>query len=309
MVLTPAPSARAMIFVSTGDPSFNTTAPTGALAASGWQWIGAWGAYLGTPISPKWFLSVQHVGGSVGQALVLNGVSYTTVAYVDDPGSGLRLWEIAETFPSWAPLYRTGDETGKSLVVFGVGDGQGAPVTLDGALKGWLWGSGRGTLRWGTNSVVGVENGGPAEGALLYATFDQSVGGSEAALADGDSSGPVFINTGAGWSLAGVAEEVDGPFYTSVGGTAFNASLFDARGLYVDEDSEWELITSANPVPGGFYATQISSRAAWIDSITNPDAGAYDTPVLDDPLEFLLIFLIAGFGFAALSGKMRPGHR
>ena len=42
--------ARAVIFFSTSDPLFNTTAPTGGLAGSGWQWTGFWGGVTGTTI-------------------------------------------------------------------------------------------------------------------------------------------------------------------------------------------------------------------------------------------------------------------
>jgi len=35
-------SLQAMIFYSTADPNYNTTAPTGMLANSGWQWVGVW---------------------------------------------------------------------------------------------------------------------------------------------------------------------------------------------------------------------------------------------------------------------------
>ena len=60
--LTPA---RAVIFESTGNPLFNTTAPTGDLAGSGWDLQGSWlGDFLGTPIAPQFFITAKHLGGT-----------------------------------------------------------------------------------------------------------------------------------------------------------------------------------------------------------------------------------------------------
>src|SRR5450432_3510206 len=80
---------QAIIFYSTGDPSYNSSAPTGALANSGWQWEGNWQGYCGTPIAPQFFISAAHVGGTVGQPFVFNGVSYTTVASFPDSQTDL----------------------------------------------------------------------------------------------------------------------------------------------------------------------------------------------------------------------------
>src|SRR5438445_814414 len=53
-------SASAVIFVSTGDPAFNTTAPTGEYAGSGWDLQGTWLTdFLGTPIAPQYFITAK----------------------------------------------------------------------------------------------------------------------------------------------------------------------------------------------------------------------------------------------------------
>ena len=91
---------HAILFKDTGDPSYNTTAPTGSLTNSGWQYEGQWntekGPFLGTPIAPRFFLAAQHVGGSAGQPFVFNGFTYTTVTNFDDPTTDLRVWQVAE---------------------------------------------------------------------------------------------------------------------------------------------------------------------------------------------------------------------
>jgi hypothetical protein len=65
----------AVILFGTGDPSVNTTAPTGALAGSGWQYEGVFGGFIATPIASNYFLTAKHIGGSVGQTFTFNGMS------------------------------------------------------------------------------------------------------------------------------------------------------------------------------------------------------------------------------------------
>jgi hypothetical protein len=123
-------AAHAVMFQSTANPTFNTTAPTGELAGSGWELQGDWGGFLATPIAPQYFLAARHVGGYVGQSFTFQGVSYATVAYWDDPYSDLRLWKVNGTFPTYAPLYTGSNELGRDMVVFGRGTQRGAEVSV-----------------------------------------------------------------------------------------------------------------------------------------------------------------------------------
>src|SRR5690348_18469583 len=97
--------SRGVILYGTGDPSANTTPPTGPLANSGWQYEGQFGSFLGTAIGPNYFLTAKHIGGSVGQTFLFNNVSYTTTAAFPDPSSDLQLWQVSGTLPAYAPLY------------------------------------------------------------------------------------------------------------------------------------------------------------------------------------------------------------
>src|SRR5690242_732658 len=124
-----ATPANAVLFYSTGDPNHNTTAPSGSLTNSGWQFEGIWGSFLGTPIAPKYFLTAEHIGGSVGDIFTFNGVQYTTTAVYDDPSSDLRIWRVCGTFPTFAQIYTNSDEQGKGLVVIGRGTQRGGEVT------------------------------------------------------------------------------------------------------------------------------------------------------------------------------------
>src|SRR5213596_2838434 len=150
---------RAVIFYSTGDPNYNTTAPGGSLTNSGWQFEGTWGGFLGTPIAPKYFITAAHVVGFIGQTFTFRGVPYATTAVYDDPASDLRLWRVCGTFPDYAQIYTSSNEVNQSLVVIGRGTQRADPVTttnLLGTVKtnGWRWGPYDGVVRWGENFVA-----------------------------------------------------------------------------------------------------------------------------------------------------------
>jgi hypothetical protein len=272
LALLPLSRSDGVLFVSTGDPSVNTNAPTGSLANSGWQYEGQWNIVLGTAIAPHFFLAAQHVNGAVGQTFELNGVTYHTVAFFDEPGTDLRLWQVAETFPSFAPLYTTSDEVGKQCVVFGRGTERGPAITIGKLTNGWLWGDTNNIERWGENVVTGVTTNGGV-GPLLFANFNGKGIANECDLSYNDSSGGLFIKQGTTWKLAGVHYSVDGPFsQDGTANTQFDAALTDLRGLYFRVGiNGWELVPTNNPVavPTSFYSSRISVNIDWINSVIN----------------------------------------
>jgi len=267
---------QAVLFHATDDPAFNSTAPGGSLTNSGWQYQGTWGDVLGIPIAPKYFLTAKHVGGSIGNALVFQGISYPTTAVFDDPETDLRLWRVCGTFPLHAPIYTNRDEVGKSLVVFGRGTRRGPVVTTtlltQTRTNGWQWSFYDGVMRWGENTVAqivdAVDVTGASVGQLLAATFEAGQGPNECHLSVGDSSGGLFLQDGAEWKLAGVNYAVDGPYNTASSGEGFPAAVFDEGGLYKSVAGNWVAIPDLPlPQPGSFYATRISSRLEWINSV------------------------------------------
>jgi hypothetical protein len=202
---------------------------------------------------------------------------------------------------------------GKHLLVIGRGTQRGEPLRLTNAngvtLKGWYWGFADAVQRWGENRVESIVDGNalaslPGEpvsdvGELLRASFDAVGESNEAHLSAGDSGGPVFIQEGGTWKLAGVNYGVDGAYNTTTNGAGFPAAVFDEGGLYVGEEDDWELrpVLSTN-TPGGFYATRISSNLPWINSVlaisqTIPDqptvhsASSVAGPYARDPTAFV----------------------
>jgi hypothetical protein len=247
--------AGAVIFYSTSDPTHNTTAPTGDLANSGWQWTGFWGGFNGTTISPNQFITATHVGGSVGQSFTFNGVSYRTTGVVNN--GDLAVWTVEGTFSTYAPIMETTPVSGASAVIIGRGTQRGSEVVVNGELKGWTWGAGDGVQRWGENTVFSA-------GSLISFKFDATGGENEAHFSSGDSGGGTFILDGGVWKLAGINYAVEGPFSTTLGGSAFNAAIFDKGGLYRASTFNTE---SANDKPSSLYSTSLAANYSWISSV------------------------------------------
>lgn len=264
------PRSDGVLFVSTGDPSYNTNAPSGSLTNSGWQYQGRWIGYLGTPIATNLFIAAKHIGGNIGATFALNGFTYHTVAFFDGPNTDLRLWQVAETFPSYAPLYTKADEVGKRCIVFGTGTDRGPAVLVKKATKGWEWGSTNGIQRWGQNVITKVVTSGEA-GSLLSVAFNRQGVPNECALSYEDSSGALFIKDGTTWKLAGIHYSVDGPFsHDGTTNTQFQATLTDLRGLYyASGPNAWTLVPANYPipVPSSFYSSRTSANIAWIRSV------------------------------------------
>src|SRR5207248_2049253 len=254
----------------TADPSVNTTAPSGSLAGSGWQYQGQFGVNSGTVIASNYFITAKHIGGSVGQVFTFNGTSYSTTAAFRDTATDLVIWQVAGSFPFHAPLYSgpEGSEPNLPLVVFGRGTQRGNPVYVgsDAHLGGWLWGITDRVQRWGTNIVRSIFSD-PSYGKLLRAPFDANAGANEGHLSAGDSGAGVFVlNSSTNrWELAGVNLAIDGPFSTSAAGSnPFDASMFDTTGLFVQSDQGTWIPA---PNPSAFYATEIAARRGFIESV------------------------------------------
>jgi hypothetical protein len=264
-------TADAIILFRTDDPTANTTAPTNDAAGSGWNYEGVWGSFLGTPIAPHFFLSAAHIG-QAGSNFVYQGVTYTLAGNFQDPFSDLNMWQVNETFPSFAPLYTKNDEVGQRLVAIGRGTQRGSALTVNGQLRGWNWGAGDGVQRWGENIVSDIATFTSGPNDAIYAAFDQNGLTNECDFSSGDSGGAVFINDAGVWKVAGINYAVDGDFFTdNLGDGEFIAALFDAGGFYYSDGANPPTYTLIpEPTATGFYATRISSKLAWIESVIDP---------------------------------------
>ena len=279
---------RAVILFGTGDPEAHTLPPEGDLSGSGWQFQGRWGKFLGTVVGPRHFITAKHVPPVVEAGFRYRGEEYAIRAYYDYGEADLRIWELCRELPApYAPLYRSDDETGKRLVVFGRGTTRGPAIWLPtdqgSEFRGWRHGYSDFRCRWGENVVTAIigheELHGPeadpgSDVQYLVVDFDRGGGFNEAHLSSGDSGGAVFIRDQGRWALAGINQSIDGPFNTLPFGNGFHACLFDARGFYLEQNlsRDWVLIADEpDPLPSAFYAIRISPLAEWIDRVTAGD--------------------------------------
>ena len=284
--------AHGVILFRTADPSANTTVPTNDPAGSGWNYEGQFGGFLGTPIAPHFFLTAKHIG-QAGSVFTFSATNYTLVTHFNDPFSDFTIWQVVQTFPTFAPLYTGNDEVGLRLVVVGRGTQRGGEIRDTASiLRGWSWGTGDGVQRWGENLVADIINFSSGPDDAIYATFDQNGLLNESHLSSGDSGGAVFIQDANIWKLAGINYAVDGNFYTDgSGGGEFIGALFDARGYYYSDGGNppnYTQITGPDPVPSGLYATRVSSKLAWIYSVIDP-AGDANGNGLSNLLDYALI--------------------
>jgi len=268
LLLNHATPARAVLFYATNDPSFHTNIPNKSFTNSGWQCVGQWGGFNGTAIAPNYFITATHVGGLVGDPFIFHGTTNLTTASFSDSESDMTIWRVDGTLTPFAPLYTKHKEKGKGVIVIGRGTLRGAEVRVDDALKGWQPGDADGIQRWGRSVVAGIIPGSPGSADSLRMLFRAKSASSGIDLSSGDSGGPVFIKDGKVWKLAGVDYGVDGLFNTTNSGPGFQAAIFDARGLYVGDSTTWALVpTTSRKLPASFYATRISSRTNWINSV------------------------------------------
>ncbi len=264
-----AGNGLAVIHLDTGDPALYTTTPGDN---SGWQYEGLFGAYIGTPIAPYYFVTAKHIGGNVGDPFVFHGKVFTTTAVAGDPSTDLQIWKVDQPFAVYAPIYQpnaTADaETGQELRVHGRGTQRGGEIDLGGTPRGWVWGGSDNVERWGRNLVTAVLPSGSPGWSFLQVAFDSPGVPDEAHLSVGDSGGGVFILQNGLWRLAGINYGVDGLFTKADAGSGFSAAIFDARGFYMENDDQtFSLITGDANVPTCFYSTQVSARFAWIEGV------------------------------------------
>lgn len=283
-LLLSSSAARAIILFGSGDPTRNTTAPSGPLETGGWHWQGRWQFALGTVIGPRQFVTARHLAGSPGDSFEFRGLRYRTVSVTNRPGTDLNVFTVAGRFADHAPLNTSRLEGGRPLVLFGRGGRRGEAVPG----RGWWVGDYDGIQRWGTNTVEGFV---PADkspvGELLVVDFSANAGADESIYSGGDSGSGAFIADRDGrWKLAGVAYSVEGPYTVDTNSPPRAAALFDTRGLWVGPKGIQELLPGG-PFPTGTlgFMTRVSSHAPWLAlqvASTPPQEGQ---PVLEGSAE------------------------
>ena len=244
------------------------------------QYVGGFFGFLGTPISSRYFVTANHITGATTGTFTYNNGTSTTTSYsvqlagVDDD---LAIWEIAPidttNFSLYAPLYTSPTEIGQNLVVLGNGTSRGAAV-----VGGFAEGGSTGQTSYGTNTVIATPTAGqngfitPSAafgGDFLQYAFQNNSNPNEAIISGGDSGGPDFVLDPAtnSYELAGVNSLVDQ--VDDANGNPLAYALYDDTGYYVeDANNVLQPITPDEAGPLSSYATRISSRLDFIESVT-----------------------------------------
>ena len=291
--LAPSP-ARAIIVFGGHDANGNPTTTGSNLNPAPFNlgaYEGLFGAYLATPIGPRYVVTASHIPGSATFEYN-NGTATTTTYHMTavgsaPDGSGLAVYKIADTDPAftlYAPLYTGSDEVGNPLVTIGRGTARGAPfLDADGVLRGWEWAtySPNEPVTWGTGIVADIGYYGVTfdfaqlqtgvRGGLLdnletfgFARTPDEIAASlnTGIFSAGDSGGATFVRDPADgiYKLAGINFSVDfaPPTPTFGGGPA---ALFDAS-----------MSGPFNPLPQPLasYATRISTEQAFLGQYALP---------------------------------------
>jgi hypothetical protein len=277
----------------------NSDPPPEAMGLDGWNLQGFTQGNLATPIAPQYFIAATHI--RTVTSFTFQGTDYPIdtafngVGYSSDPNNDLTIYKIQGIFPTWATLYDAvvdGPELGKTLTFIGRGGPRGDPVVVNGSTVGWQWAySDKSVESWGQNVVSSFGDfSSTSTSSLLAFNFDADGLDNEAGIATGDSSGGEFIYSGGVWKLAGVNHGAGGLWENRGTGSAdFNGNIFDARGLWQQDDNlAWNQVADPGyPVPAASYGARISTEIAWINSVTGL---AYPTP---EPSSWALLSVAA----------------
>ncbi len=277
-----AVAARAVIIP--GGEGRELTPPADPALHAVWDLHGAWQDCCGIPVAQRWFVAVAHVGVHLHSDFTLGGKAYHPTEVVEVQDTDLLLYKVDSDFPAWVELWdpSQGGEGGKAAAIFGRGMPRGPVLTsADGRECGWRWMPPDGKLSHGTNVISSVLDAGPHHGDMLVWTFDRDGGGTEGALADGDSGGGVFLQDSAGrWRLAGLNYGLnpvyggeDTEYRVHPGEKSFMAAVHDERGLWkglVGREFTLADPKLPGPVPMTHGATRLAPHAEFIRAVIAP---------------------------------------
>ncbi len=222
---------RDVLAIATADNTISASNPTNYGYSINWDYVYKFRNSSSVAIDHYWILTAAHVAddGASGN-LTINGEIYTPQETIYHPTADLALVRFDKPFPGYYPLYDgeiysvTGHGPNQELIfdeLLLAGFGRTGTVTAVTFENGPL---GNGTKRWGTNKgtgeqTVNVNVGGTAgnRSTLCFTTaFTLLDTPYEAGAAQYDSGGPVFINSGGDWNVAGISLYLTGtnPYYT-----------------------------------------------------------------------------------------------
>ena len=236
-----------------------------AQGLAAWNLEATWGYYLATPIDATHFIAASHVAAA--STLTFQGNTYTVTQQgdiaKDTPNSDLEIYSIVGgSFPTYATLYNSnavdGSEVGKTLTVIGRGTNAAARCIVRSTMKRMAMGRSDGVQSWGQNVVTGFTDYSTELPKLAVLLQLRQQRHSQWAAIRGRFVGRRIHLHRTAMETGRNQLAVSGPFsYTGTGDlnprtqdiARFNASIFDARGLYFWNYSTVLGATTITPTP------------------------------------------------------------
>ena len=95
-----------------GPPGRDTSAPSEPALSTGWNQVGDWGGYLGTPIAANFFLTTKHVGGADG-VVALSPLEFLAPARRSRAAAAEAPTPVSRSIPAESQAQAGRDGTGK----------------------------------------------------------------------------------------------------------------------------------------------------------------------------------------------------
>lgn len=265
---------NALVYMN-GPANRNTNAPTNNLVRQAWDLQGEFGFFLGTPIAKKWFVTVKHIGGNVGDTFTINNKKYKTTYKTNHPSADLTLWKVDSDFSSVATI---GDFGFGPSYVFGRGMIRGPEIFINtNQLRGWYWANGSSVKRWGTTSAsfsVSDPKSSTVIGYVsrkdpLYYDVAKDIAQDFCSVASGDSSGGVFKINNNQIELTGLIYAVSDRWSFTNSGPTYLSTLVDSGGLWLGVNPRnYVTDTKEYDFPSTWQAIDLSFYKKWILNTT-----------------------------------------
>ena len=227
--------------------------------------VGAFNGSSAVAIGPNHFVASVHQGGSVGSSITFGGTTYTVADLAVHPTADLVVGRVTASgggpaeLSAFTPIYSATDELTQAVTIGGRGRGTNTALVGTFGRYGYAWDA-PAALRWGRNRIDAAATAAQADpqdpwpSVVLLADFDDRGALTsvdfEAAMAQFDSGGGWFVQSGGTWYVAGLA-----------------------RGVERADESRFEDPTTGLPDPDIQSAVRLSSYAGFI-AANVPEPGA-----------------------------------
>lgn len=206
--------------IATADNGISASNPTNYGYSINWDYVYKCNGSSSVAVDRHWVLTAAHVADDSSGTLTVDGQTYTRQEVIYHPAADLALERYDKPFPGYyllhdGEIYTTSGFGKNQITVFDellmMGYGRTGVVTSVSFSNGP---GGNGTKRWGTNkgssifsSTVPADVGGTTGSrttTCFQVAFTLGDTTYEAGAAQYDSGGPVFINSGGEWKVAGI---------------------------------------------------------------------------------------------------------